>query len=56
MNFLIYNLAGLIQYTTWVLLNATVLSDLELHTTGTKKGQALGSGGSGIVPVIYIQK
>ena len=37
-------------------LNATVVSDLELHTTRTKKGQASGSGGSGIVPIIYIRK
>ena len=37
-------------------LNDTVLSDLVIHTTGTKMGQASGSGGSGIVPIIYMQK
>ena len=44
------------QYTTLVPLNANVLSDLELNTTCMKKGQALGSGGSDIVPIIYIGK
>ena len=39
-----------------VLLNANVLNDLELNTTGTKKGQASGSGGNGIVLLIHIQK
>ena len=31
-------------------LSAKILSDLEHHTTGTKEGQTLGSGGSGIMP------
>ena len=49
-NVLIYKLAGWIQYTTWVPLNATVRSDFV-----SKMRHAFGSGGSGIVPIIYIQ-
>ena len=35
--------------------DTTVWSELELHTTGTKKRPAFGSGGSGIVPIISIK-
>ena len=51
------NFDGWIQDTTLVPLNANVQSDdLELNATVTKKGLPLGSGGSGILPIIYIKK
>ena len=51
-----YKLAGRLLYTTFgfVSLNATVLSDLELHITELYKNRAaLRSGGSRIMPMIY---
>ena len=36
-------------------MNTTILGDLELHTTGTKQGQASGNGGSGIVFIILFE-